>query len=290
MAHDQPNHLANLVRSLQADWMSIFVHIDKRADLSEFLDIIPADQKVTFLGSSQRVSVFRSGYSHITATLNLLKASREGSEHFDRFCLVSGSGFPIKNLNEIRTILMSEKEFIRIDDRIDNSVHNFYGRNVKYRYFLESGLPSATRMVLRLPRRVYKKIPLYKGSAFWALTSGCVNYVLDFLEQNKDYSDFHRYTLCPEEILFHSIVKCSPFAKNITHDFENALNQADFRAMNVHGCHYIDWNSTGVRLPRVLVEKDLETLLKSKALFARKFREGESGQLVNMIQKALANS
>ena len=70
-----------------------------------------------------------------------------------------------------------------------------------------------------------------------------------------------------------SIVKNSPFSAKITHDFETARHLDAFFALNEHGCHYVDWTSEGVLLPKVLDEADLDRLLNSQAHFARKFRE-----------------
>ena len=110
------------------------------------------------------------------------------------------------------------------------------------------------------------------GCQWWSLTKGCIGYVTNFVGRNRDYTDFHTYTLCPDEIFFHSIVKNSPFSAKITHDFETARHLDAFFALNEHGCHYVDWTSEGVLLPKVLDEADLDRLLNSQAHFARKFR------------------
>jgi hypothetical protein len=96
--------------------------------------------------------------------------------------------------------------------------------------------------------------------------------------------DFHAYTLCPDEIFFHSIVKHSPFAAHITHDFESVSDLDAFFSLNEHGCHYVDWTSRGVSLPRVLTEADFDALEGSEAYFARKFRNGASDRLLERIE------
>ena len=289
MAHDQPKYLAKLVEYLRCDWACIFIHIDCKVNIAEFRKWIPDQNRITFLNNNHRVRVNRSGFSHITATLNLLEASLNCDEHFDRFCLLSGSDFPIKNIEEIKASFHSPKEFMRIGYRIDEPNNSIFCRNVKFMYFMDSPFPRITRKLIKIPRKVYNKIHLYKGSAFWSLTEGCISYITGFLHDNKDYAAFHKHTLTPEEIFFHSIVKSSPFGANITHDFEKANNLNDYSSLNEHGCHYIDWNAKGVRLPKVLNESDINNLLNSKALFARKFREGESDRLLQMIEKKISN-
>ena len=131
------------------------------------------------------------------------------------------------------------------------------------------------------PRKVYDKISIYHGSQWWALTRACVRYILDHIDRNTDYMNFHAHTLCPDEIFFHSLVKNSPFAASITHDFKSAGDLSAFFARSEHGCHYVDWSKP---LPKVLNEADFDALVNSGAYFARKFREGSSDKLLELIQ------
>jgi hypothetical protein len=108
------------------------------------------------------------------------------------------------------------------------------------------------------------------------------------LSSNHEYTSFFRHTLCPDEIFFHSVVKQSPFASRITHDFETASNQTDYFLSNEHGCHYIDWNAPSGTLPKVLDLQDLDEVLRCQCLFARKFDEQRSGARVAWLENMLA--
>ncbi len=283
LAHDQPAHLARLVKALRSDWTRVFIHIDAKVDIASFQQHIPEGEKVKFLKGQDRIEVAWGGFSIVKATLRLLKASLSDEERFDRFCLLSGSDFPIRRLEDMRDGLDSEKEFMRIDRRLDASDNNSHCRYVRYFHFLDG--PRIKGAKSKKPRKVYSGISLYHGCAWWSLTEGCIKYIVDFVERNGDYTDFHTYTLCPDEIFFHSIVKRSPFAARITHDFETVEDLDAFFALNEHGCHYIDWTSKGVPLPKVLNETDLDDLRSSGAYFARKFREEASNKLLQRIER-----
>jgi cytochrome c551/c552 len=54
------------------------------------------------------------------------------------------------------------------------------------------------------------------------------------------------------------------------------------------GCHYIDWNAVGVSLPKVLGLSDLDAVLASGALFARKFEGDGSRALRDQVERLLA--
>ena len=292
IAHDQPSHLATLVDSLSCDWTRIFIHIDRKVDITEFQQCIPEHNASLFLDFNHRIRINWGGFSQVQATLNLLDASLNFGEQFDRFCLLSGSDFPIKSLDEIKMHLDSEKEFMRIDRRLDVSDDNTHCKNVRYYHFLDSPFPKTVknihaRCLPKIPRKAYDKISLYHGCNWWALTIGCVRFIAEFLQHNKDYVTFHKHTLCADEIFFNSIVKFSPFAANITHDFESVIDQKSYFSLNEHGCHYIDWNAEGLTLPKVLNESDFSRLLNSEALFARKFREPESSNLLYNLKKAI---
>jgi len=286
IAHNQPAHLANLINTLNCEWAYFFIHVDRKANLENFKKIIPANKKVIFLEGEQRIKVYWSGFTMITTILNLLKSAVNFGEHFHRYCLLSGSDFPIKSLEFIKNQFLFNKEFIRIDRRLGSLDKNTYKHCVDHYHFMDTDNPSVDKIT---KRPEYKKIVFYHGSTWWSLTEPCIKYILDFVNKNSDYIDFHKYTFCPDEIFFHSIIKNSPFAINITHDFEIVSSVGNFLVLNEHGCHYIDWNITGVSLPKLLDINDINNLLNTTACFARKFDEKKSTKLINKITEINEN-
>lgn len=108
------------------------------------------------------------------------------------------------------------------------------------------------------------------------------------MNNNDDYVSFYKRVLCSDEIFFHSIIKNSPFVSNISHDFENSTNLTAYEASNVHGCHYVDWNSKNLAsYPKVLDLSDYSALVDSQALFARKFNEKSSQDLTEVLTARL---
>lgn len=161
LAHTQPEHLVRLVQSLNADWNEIYIHTDASSDIEPFISAVDTEDKPVFLRDNQRIHVNRSGYSTVEAILSLISTALESVDYYDRFCLLSGSDFPVKGPDDIWSMFVTDVE----------------------------------------------KEP-----------------------------DLPQYYLS-----------------------------------NEHGCHYIDWNSRGVRLPKVLGAEDACKIYHSKALFARKF-------------------
>jgi hypothetical protein len=301
LAHHQPAHLARLVRALSGERSWFFVHVDKKADLGQFETLVPDGRhNVTFLRGAARVKVFWGGFSQVPATLNLLQAARASGVDFSRFCLLSGSDFPVRSNSQIAQRFCSEEEFLRVDRRLDLTDSNSHTANVSRFHLLDNSFLNprtarsqrvcrlADEVLRRLPRPTYTRISLYHGAQWWALTRGCVEHIVEFLQSNPDYARFHRYTLSACEIFFHSIVKSSPFAGKTTHDFERAPSLDLDQQTNLHGCHYIDWNAVGVPLPKVLGPADLDAMLASGALFARKFEGDSSAEVVGQLERIRA--
>lgn len=296
LAHHQPAHLARLIKALIGDGAYFLVHVDLKTDISPFKELVPASRNIIFLQDAARVKVFWCGYSTVTATLNLLRAAVGSGVHFTRYCLLSGSDFPIKKNSRIEEALSTETEFLRVDRKLDYGKNDFHSETVRYIHLYDSRflnprttpserLSSAAEKILRkIPRKRYQKIPLYQGSQWWALTDPCVRHIFKFLEENSDYLAFHRHTLVPDESFFHSIIKSSPFAERIIHDVEKVASIDEYYESNEYGCHYIDWNSKGVALPKVLDVSDAESLTRSTALFARKFDKNRSAALLNQLE------
>ncbi len=300
LTHNRPRHFARLLRALADDGVHFFVHVDAKTEIAPFLEAASGNSKVTFLPSAERVAVFWSGYSTIEATLKLLRVARRAANPAYRYALLSGADYPIKPKSHIRKALMSDTEFIRIDQHIEPSGKDLYSRRVRYPHLYDHPLvnPRTTRnprfasivgkLFNALPRAQFPTVPLYQGSAWWALTAPCVDFVLKFVEDNPAYARFHRYSSTPDEIFFHSIVMASPFRAKICHDGESrAGREQDKAGRDDHASHFIDWVTPGIDLPKILDISDLDRILCSKALFARKFQSPRSDALLSALKKKL---
>lgn len=286
LAHHQPGHLAKLVGALDHADCMFFIHIDLKAEERRFRDSLEERSNLVFI--EDRYIVNWGGFSQVEATLALLSAAFALRPSFHRYCLLSGSDYPIKSNSLIQTEFASNKEFMRIDRRISPAEDNSHCRNVMFYWFMDTLDPARRACSGSIKRDLYNGIALYHGAQWWALTHGCVDHIRRFLSSNPDYYTFFKDALCPDEIFFHSIVKYSPFALRITHDFETTSGQNQFSSSNEHGCHYIDWNARGEdRVPKVLDLVDLDKLTNSKALFARKFQEPRSTKLVSTLDNIL---
>lgn len=266
VAHHQPGHLARLIRALDQESSVFFIHIDQKTPIAPFKAAMPRQDNIVFL--PDRVPVAWGQLSIVSATLKLLRTAINSGRTFTYYTLLSGSDYPIKDRAVIAARFQaSDRQYIRIDRKLAGEPRNAHFRFVK-----------------RLPDgKYYGDLTPYHGSMYWSLTADCVHFILEFLDANPGYLDIHQHVFAPDEILFHSLLKHSPFAEAITHDFEQGTCTDNLH----HGNHYIDWAGRHQREYLTLDERDFEDLLESEALFARKFDEVQSSKLLEMIDQQI---
>lgn len=299
LLHQQPKHLGRMIRALDAGGVQFFIHVDGKADIGPFRRAAGPGPNIHFLEGRRRTNVFWSGFSSITAILNLLEAASSAGTQFSRYCLLSGSDFPIKGAATIREELRSEIEFMRVDRRLDPQGQDLHSRRIRGWHFYDHRLMNprttpaprwlerAESLIRRVPRRPYRGIPLYQGSAWWALTHDSVAHILKFVRGNPEYAAFHRHVGVPDECFFQSILKASPFRGNIVQDFERNPGDIAERPYD-HASHFIDWITPGIELPKILDLTDADRLAGSRALFARKFGQPRSDDLLRLLEERIA--
>ena len=292
LAHKQPELLHRLVNALNAPNVRFFVHIDLKADVEQFRHGLDCGN-VSFL--RDRIKVNYGGYTQMLAMLALLKVGTS-TDDFHYCIFLSGQDYPIKSNAFI---------FDYLERNIGTNFINFYPltenasltRNIRKYYFVD--LLNAFRPGIRpvfknffrfinlfLPERTFFKgmIP-YRGSTSWCLTGETAKYIADFAA-SRDNSKFVRYfkrVMCPDEILIQTIVLNSPFASRCRfYDRDVLTNRTPLMNENKAYLHYVDWDG-GRDNPAILDMRDYNMLERSDRLFARKFDEFRSKELLDSI-------
>jgi hypothetical protein len=271
------------VRTLDTHDTAFFIHIDAKVDEAAFRKAIGDRSNVAFC--RERIRIAHSGFSQVRATLALLSAAWNFAGGFERFCLLSGSDFPIKPNDHIRTTFSSAQEFISVGKPRNRPRHDSKLKNTRYYWFMDAPYPARKMLSGWLPHQCTIAADLHYGSSWWALTRECVGYIRAFVRDHDEYPAFFKFSRCPDESFFHSIVKQSPFASRIA----MATGQEESGEKRVLGCHYIDWRPWSERGPRILAFEDLEAMRASPALFARKFDEKRSAALLDRLEILLAH-
>lgn len=272
VAHTLPDHLVRLVRRLDSERAAFFVHIDKRAPD----DVIATVERE--LGGAPNVRllpphpVHWASFSQVEAVLEGVNALLEWPQELDYGVLLTGQDYPLRPQIHIERTLEeadgrsfltyrpSSGRFLRRVTRW-HWHGNVLGRRVR--------LPNRF-MPLTVKRSLPAGLEPFHGSAHWCLSRDCLTYLAEFAARNPSAIDYFRRASSPDESLVQTILASSPLAPTIVND--------DLR--------YVDWSEGGPS-PRVLTSYDLDRMLASQALFARKFDPRVDSEVLDALDASI---
>jgi hypothetical protein len=282
--HRCPVQLTRLVNALNTPIINydpwFFIHVDKKSFIQDFAQQCNHDN-VRFI--HQREEVHWGDFSQVTATLNLL---REAIVHnADYYIFLSGQDYPIKSTEYIYNYFShnSTSEFIEYSpissDGLASSMWRFQrtylpGSWIPYRNVRMTLNHTVIRLLPLPPRRFLPGFQPYGGSQWWCLTHSCISYILEFIENNKHYESYFRYTICPDEMFFQTIIINSPYQERVIND----------------NLRFIDWSDCEQGKgysPNVITCDYIESLASSAKLFARKFDINVDTNILNFIDANL---
>lgn len=285
LCHTDEEHIARLVNKItENENFYAFIHVDKKSDIKKFKKKLDESESVVFLRN--RYSISWGGYSAIEATMELIKYANK-YKNFDRYVLLQGLDYPIKSNEYIYKYFKENAnvEFIRGCNITESKDKYFYSR-CRYYLFYENinrfkKIFNKLNYLLDLKLKsgyIYddKKYTVYWGSAQWALTKECIEYIIKFYDKNKKFNEYFKYTFPVDELYFTSIVFNSHFNKmTIKHGDEKEKRGL----VNWRNIHYFEYPKE----IKVFSEKDYEKLINCKELFCRKVNTSISKALLDKI-------
>jgi hypothetical protein len=280
LAYKNIHHLVDYMDLLDDDFL-FFIHIDRKSVVSDAeLDAITQHKNVVLL--SRKYTVNWGGLNLLKAIIHLATEAVTNKE-VGYIHTMSGQDFPIKSSRQIKAFFERNegKQFIE-HFPLPSSRWAEGGLN-RLNYFnlydtfnrktpLGKNLINASVKIQRflgIRRKPFDAFPsLHGGSVWWSLTTDCVRYVLNKIDEKPGILNRLRYTLCAEEILFQTVLMNSPYKSAIV---GNNLT-------------LVLWEYRNGNSPATLDQSDLSTLLKSSKLFARRFDYPASLDLVKLIK------
>jgi hypothetical protein len=267
-AYRNLGQVARLVRRLQADGASFFVHVDKKTDGRAYVDLVSSLEDLPSVHFLERHPCHWGGFGHVRATLKGIDQLLGQGTRFDYAILLTGQDYPIKSNDYMDRFFETErpKSFMAFSRLPSDSwsPRGGLGR-IEHRHLRFHGHH------LRSPfrRRFPAGLRPYGGGAYWCLSHECIEYVADFVARRPDVVSFFRHVDIPDEIFFHTILLSSELRETIVND----------------NLRYIDW--TQGRRPAILGVWDFEALSASPKLFARKFDMNQDEKVLDLIDRHL---
>lgn len=292
-AYKYPEQLVRLIHRLNTQTASFFIHIDKKTDNEIYHQIVRELSNFTNVYFLKRHKCYWGDFGHVLATIKGIQEVFDQNIYFDYMFLLTGQDYPIKSNAYIEKFLQENKgkEFIKFHslphDRWEGKYEGF--RRIDYWHFylfnkyfcfpekriFNNRLISLLWSLLILLSPKKRKFPdnfePFGGSGYWSLTRECVEYIHNFIKQNRDFVSFFKYVYIPDEIFFQTILLNSPFKDHVFND--------DLR--------YVDWSGRNGFYPGILCKDDMEILSKSTALMARKFDNTIDSEVLDMIDTKL---
>lgn len=293
IAHNNFEQLGTLLSLLDDKRNDIFVHIDEKVrDFEKLKRELLCNVKLSSLKFIPRLRVTWGDFSLIQVEINLLKTALETGT-YRYFHLLSGACIPLHSQDYIHAFFERNdgKEFVNF------GTEEYIGKVVdrcRYYYFFQKEIGNSEKLrslllrkirggviilqkifkVNRL-RKIDEKVVIAAGSNWFSITNDLANYVVRC--ESWIYDTFH-CGICVDELFLQTIVFNSPFYKKC---YISTL------ANGVKGnVRLIDWERGA---PYVWRAYDLEELMQSDCMFARKFDEYVDNQVIEDIRKEVSN-
>ncbi len=299
-AHRGPQQVARLVDALRHDGVRFHIHIDRKIDEQAFrsaLEALGRTDDITF--ARRRFGLNWGGFSLAEATLSCLREILAAGVP-DRICSMSGQDYPLISNAAIADFFARQPstEFIsycRMPPTFWPAA--YMSRIERYHFYdwtplvwpdntngkLSRRPPLRLRVVRKLatrllPRRRFPKgFTPYGGSAWWCLTGATAKRLLEQSDAHPELARYCRYTEHAEEMYFQTLL--------LSTDIDPSRIRGEYREAELGDyLWFVEWR--GKSSPRILRADDLDTLLGSNRMFARKFDMDTDSRIFDLIDQA----
>ena len=284
LVHKQPEQLYRLVRRLDDNMSTFFIHIDKTKSAADFNNLSDFGSKVQFI---EREASSWGGIGIVLAILNGFKAIKAFDKKIERIILLSGQDYPIKSNDYINHFFNTSPYSVFIEYWTMPNFKVWKDRGGMFRinkYFL--GLKTSQKYTAKainflgilfpfLQRKLPYNLKAYCGWMWWTIDDYTLDYILNFLSDHPQYLKYHKYTFVPDEFFFQTIL----------------LNSADKKllaSMTNNNTRFIQWKE-GKGHPETLRIHDLQNIMQSDKLFARKVDPLKDEIIIDKIDDYLDN-
>lgn len=233
------------------------------------------------------VAYMRSGahstFLQVAATLQAMRFLK--NRDIDHMIMLSGQCYPLMTREEIKNNLDVDRSYFkyRSEPEFGPAIRNRF----KYCYIRVPN-PNLIRKIFgrkATDRNIFIKFPRmsdgppggmapYMGTNWLILKKEHLNYILDFVEENPRYMRYFRNFISADESFFHIILLNSIFRDEIVNE----------------GRTYVDWTDRGSQLPNFLISDDLDAIMSSGCLFARKFDADIDEKVLDSIDEMRLNT
>lgn len=184
---------------------------------------------------------------------------------------------------------MNEKNYVafyrpemKYDTLFDYKIYH-----IPFKKYVLIRLSRRLQRFLRIDRIKKSKMKYMKGSQWFSITDDAAKYVVS---KEKRILLMFSYTRCPDEVFLQTILYNSQFRDTLNTDYQDIKYRTLLSEKTMANLRMIDWpDELGTAHPRTFIAEDYDTLMKCKALFARKFDSKVDSKIIKLICQSLEN-
>lgn len=267
MVYSFKENVKNLLKELDYENFDIFIHIDKKSDLTkdDFKNICTK----SYIYIYKEINVKWAGVSQIECELFMFEQILNSNCEYSYVHILSGEDYPIAS-NELIFKFFNNSNKIYMDYGILNQKEEF-----KIRYYHIGQYLTNNRKIISLMTKVF--VPLqkilfirrkhnlanYKSATWNSITNEAIKYLVS---KKVDILKYYKATYCSDELFLATFLVNSEYKDNIVKD----------------NMRLIDWTRGN---PYLFDKNDADMINSSHKLFARKINIEKNDLIKYLVRR-----
>ena len=269
LVHRYLGQFTRLFRAIYHHANYYLVHVDRRSAVrlhTEIQDFLSSFPNASLLKSQ---SVLWGGYSIVDAELRGMEELLRISSKWEFFVNLSGQDFPLKSPTYIEDFLGRNvgNDFIRVADQKKfrpDTISRLQG------YCIE-----CSNRILRIPiKRAYLRGVTPQIGNQWMIATRRFCEFVCYSPEVKRFKEFYRHTFIPDEGFFQTVIMNTSYKGTIVNDDKRTIRWVPLGTIKLR--------------PKDFTVKDVDFLLSSQGLFARKFDETVDARVLSILESNLS--
>lgn len=262
IAHNNPEILKAQIEILGSPNVDFYYHIDKKMKIDKHVIKKWTNGHAFFIPSK---NIRWGHFSQVDCELKLIESAINSGREYDYFHLLSGVDMPIKRFNEIDEFfeLHQGNEFIHFDNPVAEELvrerisyyHILPGRK-NWERKINGGFIKLQKL-LKIDRLKKTDWEVQKGANWFSISK---NLAKAIVADKKNIKKHFKLSFCGDEVFLQTFVHNSKY--------RNSLYLLEYNNDYKMCMRYIDWDRGN---PYIFKNADIDDLLESEFLFARKF-------------------
>lgn len=267
-AYRLPGQLVRLVHRLHTETSHFVVHVDRKTDRRLYQEMVDGTRELGRVDFVDRHVCHWGGFGHVRATLKGIERLYADGVPFDYVVLLTGQDYALRRASEIEAYLggAQGRSFMSYWPLPHEGWSGRGGLDRIERWHLvrSGGLHVALPWIRR---RLPDDLVPWGGGPYWCLSRAVVDEIRGYLLAHPELVRFFEHVWIPDELFFQTIVLNCPLRETVVND----------------NLRYTDWARSPA--PAILGRDDLDAMLGSGKLFARKFDTTVHGDVLDLLDE-----